>query len=97
MATAHHLLPFIGKARLPTREQTLLLYFAYREVPQNKMKSKEDVAEMVALQVVKYWDMAPIKTVKIRAVITRILRVVDEHDARRNHSYSQTATKHQKL
>ena len=60
LALNHHLLPFIGKARLPTREQILLLYFAFREIKEHKLKFKQEVAEMGALQVVKYWDMAPI-------------------------------------
>ena len=92
LALNHHLLPFIGKARLPTREQILLLYFAFREIKEHKLKSKQEVAEMVALQVVKYWDMAPIKTVKNPTIETRIVRLVDEHDARRKNQSRKTAT-----
>ena len=41
------LLPFLGLARLPTRGQTLLLYYAIREVKEWDRKSKVDIAEMV--------------------------------------------------
>ena len=47
---------------------------------------------MVALQVVKYWDMAPIKTVKNPSIETRIVRLVYEHDARRKNQSRKTAT-----
>ena len=64
LATTPQLLPFTGKAKLPTREQILLLYFAFREVKEFKLKSKSDIAEMVSTEVVKYWEMAPIKTME---------------------------------
>ena len=87
------LLPFSGKARLPTREQILLLYFAYREVRDYKLASKAIVAEMVAKQTVKYWQMAPIPTVSLPTVIKRVLKLVDEHDARRRSRKSHETTK----
>ena len=76
-----NLLPFRGKARLPTREQTLLLYFAFREVKEFKLKGKAEIAEMTASEVVKYWSMAPIQTVSMRTIQSRILKLLDEHDA----------------
>ena len=76
-----NLLPFKGKARLPTREQTLLLYFAFREVKEFKLKGKAEIAEMTASEVVKYWSMAPIQTVSMRTIQSRILKLLDEHDA----------------
>ena len=90
------LLPFSGRARLPTREQTLLLYFAYREIKDLRLKTKPEIAELVANQIVKYWDMAPIQTVSNRTIQTRILKVVDEHDARRRSQSIKTATEENK-
>ena len=68
-----HLLPYLGKARLPTKEQTILLYFAFREVKELKLKTKDDIAEMTACEVIKYWYMAPIQTIELRSIKIRIL------------------------
>ena len=51
LALSPSLLPFNGKPRLPTRQQTLLLYFAYREVKEFKLRSRSEIAEMVANQI----------------------------------------------
>ena len=92
------LLPFSGKARLPTREQTLLLYFAFREVKELKLTSKTEIAEMAANEVVKYWDMAPIQTVSRSSptIRTRILKLVDEHDGLKKNKSRTTATEEKK-
>lgn len=92
LALNQHLLPFSGKARLPTKEQILLLYFAFREIKEHKLKSKPDIAEMVGHQIVKYWEMAPIKTVGFPTIKKRILMVVNEHDARRRNQSINTTT-----
>ena len=81
LKTSPLLLPFAGKARLPTKEQTFLLYFAFREVKDLKMVSKAGVAELTAYEVVKYWVRAPIKTVSMPTVKTRIIKLLEEHDS----------------
>ena len=81
LKTSPFLLPFAGKARLPTKEQTLLLYFAFREVKDLKIVSKAGVAELTAYEVVKYWVRAPIKTVSMPTVKTRIIKLLEEHDS----------------
>ena len=96
LAQSSFLLPFSGKARLPNREQTLLLYFAYRDIKELKLSSKTDIAEMVAKQIVKYWHIAPIQTVSLPTIRTRILRLVDEHAVRRKHVSTKTATEEKK-
>ena len=90
------LLPYLGKARLPTKEQTLLLYFAFREVKELKLKSKDDIAEMTACEVIKYWSMAPIQTISMRSIKARILRLLDEHDALLRNKSRSSSTENKK-
>jgi hypothetical protein len=45
--------------------------------------SKTQIAEMVANQILKYWNMAPIKTVSLPTITSKICKLVDEHDARK--------------
>ena len=90
------LLPYLGKARLPTKEQTLLLYFAFREVKELKLKSKDDIAEMTACEVIKYWSMAPIQTISMRSIKARILRLLDEHDALLRNKSRSASTENKK-
>ena len=92
LKTSPFLLPFAGKARLPTKEQTFLLYFAFREVKDLKMVSKAGVAELTAYEVVKYWVRAPIKTVSMPTVKTRIIKLLEEHDSLLRNKSRQSVT-----
>ena len=96
LALSPSLLPFNGKPRLPTRQQTLLLYFAYREVKEFKLRSRSEIAEMVANQIVKYWNIAPIQTVSIPTITTRMLKLVDEHHGIRKLQSRKNATEEKK-
>ena len=90
------LLPFRGKARLPTRDQTLLLYYAFREVPSLKLTTKSGIAELTASELVKYWAMAPLQTVTMPTIKTRIIRLLEEHDALLRHKSREGATEEKK-
>ena len=46
---------------------------------------------MVANEVVKYWDMAPIQTV-LKPGRSRVIQLVDEHDTLRRNRSRKTAT-----
>ena len=50
---------------------------------------------MVANEVVKYWDMAPIQTV-LKPGRSRVIQLVDEHDTLRRNRSRTTATEEQK-
>ena len=88
------LLPFKGKARLPTKEETLLLYFAIREVDKFKNSPEQTVIDMVAEQIVKYWKMAPVQTVAMTTIRSRIVCLLRKYRTRLKcrKSHEQTKT-----
>ena len=59
-----------------------MLYFAYREVKEYANKPQMFVADLVCQQVIRYWKMAPIRTVSLPTVTKRILKLIKEHDNR---------------
>ena len=56
------------------------------------MVSKAGVAELTAYEVVKYWVRAPIKTVSMPTVKTRIIKLLEEHDSLLRNMSRQSVT-----